>query len=197
MRPAETTDRPAPGEDQLLVEGFLAGAPEAQRRLMERLQLVARLLALFNRRRGCQLSRADLEDLAQDTQIKILEKLSTFRGEATLANWLYRFCLLEFANRIRRTQRAARVQISQETVEERGGLVQSPDPLDYEILDSALGKLGSPEADIVRLKHYEQLTFREIGKRLGLSPNTAKTQYYRGIAWLQRELRPYLRDMEE
>ena len=32
------------------------------------------------------------------------------------------------------------------------------------------------------------MTFVEIGALLDMSPNTAKTQYYRGIAWLRRHL---------
>jgi NAD(P)-dependent dehydrogenase (short-subunit alcohol dehydrogenase family) len=40
------------------------------------------------------------------------------------------------------------------------------------------------EADVIRMKHFEDLTFEEIGTRLGNSINTVKTRYYRGISRL-------------
>ena len=61
---------------------------------------------------------------------------------------------------------------------------------DFEGLEGALADLGPPAEGIVRLKHYEGLTFREIGSRLEISPNSAKTHYYRGIEWLRERLAP-------
>jgi len=51
-----------------------------------------------------------------------------------------------------------------------------------------LRRIGREEAQVIRLKHFEGRTFIEIGRSLGISPNTAKARYYRGI----NELRPLL-----
>jgi DNA-directed RNA polymerase specialized sigma24 family protein len=42
---------------------------------------------------------------------------------------------------------------------------------------------------VIRLKHFEGRTFREIGEVLEIPANTAKTHYYRGLEWLRRRLR--------
>ena len=53
----------------------------------------------------------------------------------------------------------------------------------------ALERLGGIEADILRLKHFEGLTFAEIARRMGSPENTVKARYYRGLARLERMLR--------
>jgi DNA-directed RNA polymerase specialized sigma24 family protein len=42
----------------------------------------------------------------------------------------------------------------------------------------------------VRLKHLAELTFADIGVRLGMSENTAKSLYYRGLVKLRELLAP-------
>ena len=42
---------------------------------------------------------------------------------------------------------------------------------------------------MIWLKHFEELTFESIGHYLGLSENTAKTRYYRGLRRMQGLLR--------
>ena len=54
--------------------------------------------------------------------------------------------------------------------------------------ESMLIRLGGVEAQIIRLKHLESLTFDELGARMGLSANTAKTHYYRGLSRLRSML---------
>jgi DNA-directed RNA polymerase specialized sigma24 family protein len=46
---------------------------------------------------------------------------------------------------------------------------------------------------VIRAKHFDGLTFDEIGARLGIPSNTAKTHYYRGI----ERMRPLLSSMRE
>ena len=48
---------------------------------------------------------------------------------------------------------------------------------------------------MVRLKHFEGLTFTQMGELLGLSANTVKSRYYRGICWLRRRLRGSLEEV--
>lgn len=182
----------APGEDRRLadlelVRATLAGDPRARAAFAERMEVVPRLLAIANARMGRPLSTHDLSDLAQDTLIRIWRKLATYEGRATLAVWAHRFCYLELMNALRARSRRSQVSRSLET------LVPSPppsqaSPLEYEQVELALEQLGPPRADVIRLKHYEGLTFAEIGERLSMPTGTAKTLYYRGLRWLRGKL---------
>ncbi len=52
-----------------------------------------------------------------------------------------------------------------------------------------LDQLGPPDADVIRGKHFDGLTFEGIGRALGASPNTVKYWYYRGMDKLRQQLR--------
>ena len=68
------------------------------------------------------------------------------------------------------------------------GAPPEPELGEYERLNELLDRLGPPRSEVIRLKHYEECTFEEIGRALGCSSNTAKTQYYRGLRWLREEI---------
>jgi RNA polymerase sigma-70 factor, ECF subfamily len=54
----------------------------------------------------------------------------------------------------------------------------------------AMDNLNQEEKEIVVLKHFQELTFREISGRLGIPENTAKTIFYRTLEKLGQTLRP-------
>lgn len=173
-------------EDRALVRRVLAGDLEARRELTRRLQCVPRMLAAINARRGFAFTSHDLEDLTQDSLVKILEKLETFEGHTTLEYWAHRFCYLESMNRLRSRGRRA-------TVSEPDALHHQAQPEESVDLDLEgpllwLERMDPREAEVVRFKLLEGRGFDEIGSLLGLPPATAKSRYYRGIAWLQERL---------
>lgn len=173
----------------------LGGSPEAADQLAVRLRRVPRTMRVLNRRRGELLSAHDLEDLAQDALLRIWAKLPSYSGHAGLDLWLQKFCYLEYMNRIRSKGRRGEYRTPEDpdVLPARASTAFTVD--DYARLDGALEELGPPDADVIRLKHFERLSFTEVGAALGISPNTAKSRYYRGLTWLQRELRARLEDV--
>ncbi|HUP23475.1 MAG TPA: sigma-70 family RNA polymerase sigma factor [Thermoanaerobaculia bacterium] len=191
--PTERAVDPADlARDARLVKDALAGDRAAADRLAQRLMCVPRVLGAINSRRGGRLSSHDLEDLIGDCLLGIWRKLGSYHGEATLEGWLYRFCFLEFMNKARLLSRRPEVSKPELAHHE-----SSADPLDRDLeredLERTLDRLGPPDADVVRLKHFDELTFEGIAKAMGITTKMAKTRYYRGIAWLQRELSVQLR----
>lgn len=174
--------------DLQLIRAVLAGRREAADRFAERLAAVPRLLASINAGKGGPLSTHDLEDLAQETLLTIWDKLDQFQGTGTLEIWFYRFCYLKFMNRVRSQSRAARFRDDGESLEVDAGAAPRAWAIEYLDLETGFDRLEPGEAEIVRLKHFAGLTFEEIGRRLAISPNTAKTRYYRGLSELRRVL---------
>ncbi|HKE01708.1 MAG TPA: sigma-70 family RNA polymerase sigma factor [Planctomycetota bacterium] len=181
--------------DWQLVQDVLAGRQDALDRFLARMRCVPRFLAGSNAWLGRPLDPHDLQDLSQDAITAIWKKLPTFTGASTLETWVFGFCaheVLKGAHRRRRRPSLA-TDWGGDAFPERA---EPPAPLEDE---SALARVlralegTSPdEADVVRAKHFDGLTFEEIAARLGISPNTAKTRYYRGVARLRRLLRPRL-----
>lgn len=171
--------------DAALVRDALAGDPGARERLATALVQVLRILSVLNARAGGRVSATDVEDLAQDTLVRVWQKLATFQGQTTLAAWLYRFCYLEYQNRIRTRSRALRMDAA-----DVAALARARTETDERVewLERLVEELGPPDAEILRLKHFEELSFTAIAERLDLPPSTVKTRYYRGLEQIERRL---------
>ena len=169
--------------DAQLVADSMSQDKDAQRRLAERLKCVPRMLTAKNASLGHPLDSADLEDLAQETILAIWNKRGTYNGYSTLETWVFPFCYHFLMNRVRRIRNRPRsVGI------EDADIVEAPRGDDYGFVHAALDELGPPDNVIMRLKHFEQLSFTRIGEVLGISPNTAKSRYYRGASRLRAML---------
>lgn len=171
-----------------MVHSVLKRRPDAVVQFIDRMGCVPRFLSSRNARMGRPLSQTELQDVTQEVLTIVWRKLASFEGKSSLETWVYRICAFEFSNALRRHRRRETgvthdeevlLQVPEETAEPVG---------DVEALREELDRLQDDEADIIRLKHYDDLTFAEIGERLGLSDNTAKTRYYRGLRRLKDAL---------
>lgn len=155
-----------------------------------RMECIPRFLATLNKRLGFPLSHDELGDLAQDACILVMTSLPRYEGRASLDTWAWHVCRGAILNSVRSMQRRPKMQALNVDVpkDEQELLIES------EELHGALEDLGPPESDVIRLKLEDRMLFSDIGTRLGISPNTAKTQYYRGIRWLQNRLSPRYRE---
>jgi RNA polymerase sigma-70 factor (ECF subfamily) len=180
---------PIPHADLGLVRQALDGDGVAVEGLVERMGCVYRALARGNRRLGDPFAADELEDLAQDVTIAVWGKLREYRGLSSLEGWICRFARLEMLYRLRRRDRLprslgdARAQ-AEAAQDEAAGTAQD----DAEELYPALEELDPAQGEVIRLKHFDDLTFPQIAERLGASPNTAKTRYYRGLQRLREIL---------
>jgi len=87
--------------DRALVAGMVAG----QRRAFDEFfRMNAPRLAAFVMRRSA-LDSASVEDIVQNSLIKAMRNLTTFRGEASLFTWLTQICRHELADASRKAAR--------------------------------------------------------------------------------------------
>lgn len=177
-------------QDLGLARQSLAGSAQARRRFVERMQCVPKFLAVMNVRMGRPLSDDALEDLAQETLVEIWRRLESYAGLAALETWAYRFCQQVLSSRMRSAHRRPHGLTLGATPESVQTSQTSDHGLDYEHVYRALEKVGSLGALIVQLKHFEQLTFEQIARRVGLPPRSVKTHYQHTLARLREILEP-------
>ena len=162
------------------------GAPDA---LLKRLKCLARFLAALNGRYGRPFDSHELADLAQDAVLVVWRKLDQFQGPNGLDSWALRIARFEFQNALRKKSRRAAIvgplDESTDVVAPGDGTKQV---LERQTLDQVMEQLEPLAAQTIHLKHYEDLTFEEIGERMGCSKNTAKTRYYRSLGRLAEAL---------
>lgn len=172
--------------DLLLVQAVLRREPRAIDALVQRLRCIPRILALLNQRMGGILGPEDLNDLTQDTLARLWPRMENYTGQAALETWVYGYCFNGFMNAVRKGRRR---RVTTSLSDSMPGPVVPAAGLEYDDLERGLERLDERETRIIRLKYYDDLTFEEIGGRLGISPNTAKTCFYRGMRRLEELLR--------
>ena len=82
---------------------------------------VPRLVAFTTRYSG--LDTASVEDIVQNTLVKAMRALNTYRGQASLFTWLTQICLYEFVDTRRKAARQS-THVSLDDLEETWRLVE-------------------------------------------------------------------------
>ncbi len=182
-------------DDLQLVREALTGDPRAADGLIARLKCVPQILHVKNVQAGSPIGRDDLRDLTQDTLELIWRKLGSYEGRSSLETWAYAYCQHMLLNAIRNKRRR---QARQRETDVELLLDNKPDTAerehDFDALRRGLEGLDPNQALVIRLKHFESVTFEEIAASLQMSVNTVKTQYYRGLTKLRESLEQRLRE---
>ena len=168
--------------DKHLAERLLAGDEDAFEELfavqVPRLYRIA-LARLDN-------DAAAAEDAVQATLIKAMQKLSTFRGEASLLTWLATICLREIGAAFRKSQRRPELQLNEDVPEisaalellETVGDGPEQSTLRNEVsrlVQATLDRLPARYADVLEWKYFEGLSVKEIAARLDTGPTAVQS----------------------
>jgi RNA polymerase sigma-70 factor (ECF subfamily) len=181
-------------ESTALLRRARQGEQDALNALYER--VAGRLLGFIRLRLGRSL-RAQLEsrDILQATFLKSFEHLHQFEQSDTgsLMGWLTRIAENEIRDRAdyqTRQRRDARLEVPLETghaeiaAAMRSALTQVLQDERAERLEDALEALEPQYREVIILRCFEELSFREIGTRLDKSEDACRMQYARAMAAL-------------
>ena len=90
---------------------------------------------------------------------------------------------------IRFSERKRRERTSTRSVEEIAGVIQhgltGPDPGILNRISGALARIPEKQREVLVLKFFEELTFKQISSVCGISLNTAASRYRYGIQKLR------------
>jgi RNA polymerase sigma-70 factor (ECF subfamily) len=190
--------------------GWLAdargGSDEALGRALESCRQY--LLLVANRQLGPEL-RAKLgpSDVVQDTFLEAKRDFHRFHGDTAeaLRAWLNRILLNNLANAARSYRRTEKRELDREVpfAEVPTGLrcaglaAPGPTPSKQAVareenaeLERVLARLPGPYREVIELRHQDQLSFEEIGRRLGRSAEAARKLWARAVEQLQAILGP-------
>lgn len=182
-----------------------AGSEEAWARLFEACR--GYLLAVADKElRPALASKLDPADLVQETFLKAHQSLAGFQGEseADLLAWLRSVLVNHLANLNRQFRDTGKRDVARETALSDLFEGQEPalvDPADTprsralaeersRALHAALGRLPEDYRRVVHWRHWEGLSFPEIGRRLGRSAEACRKLWGRAVEQLHRYLEP-------
>jgi len=125
----------------------------------------------------------DAMDITQSTFIKAYENLDSFDPSHKFFSWLYRIAVNESLNHISRRKRQARLAYEPRDSREYGVEPRSPeDPAEQgetdEMLRSALTQLKFDYRLVVILRHFLNLSYREIGDIVDAPEKTVKSRLF-------------------
>jgi len=181
-------------ETTALLRRAREGVPDALEGLYER--VAPRLLSFIRLRMGRTLrARLESRDILQATFLKSFEHLQSFEQSdaASLMAWLSRIAENEIRDRADhqgRQCRNARLEVPLETVHTAiaagVGSALSQVVLDEqaERLERWLEDLDERHREVIILRSFQELSFKEIGARLGKSEDASRMLYARAMAAL-------------
>ncbi|MCC6536022.1 MAG: RNA polymerase sigma factor [Bryobacterales bacterium] len=186
-------DRESPPVADLdLLQRTAAGDRDAFTAFVERHQA-----AVF--RHACCLahSRADAEDVLQETFLSALKSAGQFRGEASGRTWLLQIARRAAWRRLKHTTEGEEEATLESLAFTAGWGAQNPESLamlaeDRRLLEAALAALPAPEREILLLREWDGRPGEETAAALGLSLTAMKSRLHRArlhLAALLRETR--------
>jgi len=170
--------------DSNLVAGALRGTADDVEAFIDRMRCIPRILGVLNGRLGSGLSPDDLGDLAQDTLVIVWRKLSHYDGRSSLESWAYGIAWMEMRNAVRRRNRRP-TTLADVTDARLHDATPKDGTFDEERIRNGLSRLDPAEETILRMRHFEELTFESAASKLGISVSAAKSRYYRGLEKLR------------
>ncbi len=146
--------------------------------------------------------REGVEDLVQEVFVRVVRMIGAYEHDGRFEAWIFRIAANLVRDRLRRTKRAPRIvdvnPLGAGEQADTGGLdrLEGPgEPADARLvrgeaidaLNDALARLPAAEREVVLLRHFSQMSFREIAVLMGTPIGTALARGHRGLARL-REL---------
>jgi len=179
-----------PSDDEL-VRRLAAGDREALAPLMERhYRRLYRVVLAYVR------NVDDAQDVLQETFVKAYRHAARWDGSAEVGRWLTRIAVNQSIDRYRREKR--RVATTEPLAEgDHDDRVADTDPSPERRVASAqagariaaaLGALPERQRAVFVLRHYEEMSLKEIGRTLGLRLGTVKSSLHRAIQGLRQRL---------
>ncbi len=147
----------------------------------------------------------DAEDLSQEVFIKAYRSIAHFRGEAKFGSWLYRItanCCIDRRRKKQLMTLSLDHQENSDALEARSLMSNTTHPEKkmeaqtiQKDIEQALSQLSPRERTVFVLRHYNDLSLKEIGQMLEIADGTVKSLLYRAVRRLQKELAYYRSDL--
>lgn len=145
----------------------------------------------------------DAHDVCQETFLRILSKSERFREGARFSTWMYQIALNLCRDRARRRRRWGHLVVAEpaprrpDLPPREAAAPQGPDTdPDAALVRSerqravqhALSGLSRDQREVLVLKEYEGLKFREIADVLGIPESTVKSRMYAALDTMRASL---------
>jgi RNA polymerase sigma-70 factor, ECF subfamily len=190
-------------DDETLVRRSQHGDPEAMTCLIVKYQD-----RVYNSILKICSNPDDAAELTQDTFVKVLESIGTFRGQSAFYTWLFRVALNLTLNHCRRRFKLSPIsldtagEINGREKEQLAAMLSDPEQDDpaqiaqqkelVRILLDLIARLNEEHRIVLVLRDIEQMSYTQIAEVLELEPGTVKSRLSRARSALRELLETVL-----
>lgn len=150
--------------------------------------------ALYWHIRRIVVGHDDAEDVMQETCIRVLNGIVSFKGDGPLVTWLYRIATNEALQHLRRQKHL--FQSLDSLSDTLTAKLQAESSLDGNeavvLFQQALLALPMQQRIAFNLRYYDELSYEEIARITGKSVNTLKTNYHYAIQRVKNYMTEHL-----
>lgn len=167
-----------------LINGCKAGEAESFRKLID--VYAKRCYGYFYRLTG---NRDVSDDLLSELFVKLVRKINSYKG-GSFESWLFRTASNIFHDYLRgKRQRRRLLEVRKKQFESQVQITGAKQSEDERIdkLQIQLGKLDADTRELIMLRFYSELSFKEIAQMRGEPIGTSLSKVHRGLKKL-REL---------
>lgn len=181
--------------DEIIVQRALTGDAEAFGEIVRRWE--RRIYALAY---GMLGREEDARDATQETFIAAFRNLRGFRGEAKVSSWLHRIAVNQCISRQRRSKVRNESALEDEQATNARSFATSLSYSPARVVEGrqetaavrrAINGLPVELRQVVLMKEFEELTFREIAEALEIPLSTVKSRLYTALKQLQMRLQKF------
>ena len=181
--------------DEQIVERALTGDADAFGEIVHRWE--RRIFALAF---GMLGREEDARDATQETFLAAFRNLRGFRGDAKVSSWLHRIAVNQCITRQRRSK-VRKEDALEDEAERHASRFATPQELSpawvaegresCDAVRRAVNSLPLELRQVVVMKEFEELTFREIADALDVPLSTVKSRLYTALRQLQMRLEKF------
>jgi RNA polymerase sigma-70 factor (ECF subfamily) len=139
-------------------------------------------------------SREDAEEISQDVFVKAYRSLADFRGDAKFSTWLYtvvRTSCITFLRKKRLDTTSIdneRIALQLENKESGFNANIIEQKSRHAMINGAIRLLSPDDSQLITLFYKGEQSLEEIGKIMGLEPNTVKVKLHRARNRLREKI---------
>ena len=139
-------------------------------------------------------NREDAEEISQDIFVKAYRSLADFRGEAKFSTWLYTVVRTSCITFLRKKQldttsldnERTLIQLENKESGFNANIVELKSR--HAMLNAAIQLLSPDDSQILTLFYKGEQSLEEIGRIMGLEPNTVKVKLHRARNRLKEKM---------
>lgn len=127
----------------------------------------------------------EVEDVIQDTMLRVYNKFDTYDNKYAISTWLYTVANSVLNNHFRSKSRQPALSYAKELYDnEHTESFDSPENIlisneQKDIINKTLNKLSKDFLEVYQLKDVEGKSLKEISEQLGIPTNTVKSRLKR------------------